>query len=322
MLKKTSLFVLLLFTNFILINAQDLKQSVQQYQAELEYQTKAKLGEGAFWDYRTQQLYWIDILDNSLHIYNPKTKENRSFKTISSIGTVVPSVKQNEAVIALQDGVYIINTESGNTELFSDVEKDVPSNRLNDGKCDPAGRLWVGSMAFSQEKGAAKLYMINRRGEAVTKIDNVTISNGIVWSKDNKTMFYIDTPTSEIKAYRYDNTTGSINNERVVVKIDDALGSPDGMAIDENDNLWVGMWNGNAVLQFDSKTGRLLSRVEVPAHNVTSCAFGGKNFNELFITTSSVDMTTEEQQKYPFAGSLFKVKTEVKGVEGHFFKGR
>lgn len=321
MIKKLLILIVLLFINFTFMNAQDSKEPVQNYQAELEYQSEAKLGEGAFWDYRTQQLYWIDILDNSLHIYNPKTKKNRSLSTASTIGTVVPSKKENEAVIALQDGVYLINTKSGKTRMFSNVEKDVPSNRLNDGKCDPSGRLWVGSMAFNQEKGAAKLYMIDEKGEAVIKKDKVTISNGIVWSKNNKTMFYIDTPTSEIKAYRYNDSAGTISNERVLVKIDDSLGSPDGMTIDENDNLWVGMWNGNAVLQFDSKTGKLLAKVNVPAHNVTSCAFGGENLDELYITTASIDMSDEEKEKFPLAGSLYKVKTEVKGVKGHLFKG-
>ena len=302
--------------------AQNMIHPTKTYRAKLEYQTKAQLGEGAFWDFRTGELYWIDILEKRLHIYNPKINENRSLSMPSNIGTVVPAENQNEAVVALQDGVYTINTKSEKMSPFSDLEKDVTGNRLNDGKCDPSGRLWVGSMAYSQETGAAKLYMINKDGEAVVQKDSVTISNGIVWSKDKSTMFYIDTPTSQIKAYDYNDFNGNISNERIAVNIDNSLGFPDGMTIDENDNLWVGMWNGNAVLHFDSKTGQLLSKVEVPAHNVTSCAFGGENLNELFITTASVDMTAEEQQKYPLAGSIFKIKTEVKGVKSNFFNGK
>ncbi len=114
--------------------------------------------------------------------------------------------------------------------------------------------------------------------------------------------------------------TGTISNERIAVKVSDSLGYPDGMTIDENDNLWVGMWNGNAVFQFDPNTGKVLSKVEVPAHNVTSCAFGGDDFNILYITTAHLGMTDEEEKKYPLAGSVFKVQTDVKGVKGNFFR--
>jgi len=294
--------------------------SVKTYQANLEYKITAKLGEGAFWNHKTSELYWIDILNNKLHRYNPSTRKNRSLKTPSSIGTVAPTSKENKAIVALKDGIYLINTNDGTLELFSNVERELTENRLNDGKCDPKGRLWVGSMALSQEKGKANLYMIDKRGKAELKIAGVTISNGIVWSGDKKTMYYIDTPTAEIKAYDYDNETGAISNERIAVKVSELLGSPDGMAVDENDNLWVGMWNGNAVIQFDSKTGEVLSRVDVPAHNVTSCAFGGDNLDVLYITTASIDMTDEEKQQLPMAGSIFKVKTDVKGVKSPFFK--
>jgi sugar lactone lactonase YvrE len=293
--------------------------STKTLKATLEYQIGSKLGEGAFWNHKTNELYWVDILDNKLNIYNPKTKFNTGFDTPSSIGTVVPSDQDHEAVIALQDGIYMMNTQNGSVELLSDIEQNKPGNRFNDGKCDPSGRFWVGSMAFSQESYLASLYMVDAKGEAFLKKDSVTVSNGIAWNKDKSTMFYIDTPTAAIKAYDYDDATGHISNERVAVTVNDSLGFPDGMAIDEDDNLWVGMWNGNAVLQFDSKTGELLSKVEVPAHNVTSCAFGGDDLDILYITTSSVDMTEGEQQQFPLAGSIFKVQTPVNGVKSSFF---
>lgn len=287
--------------------------------AVLEYQINAQLGEGSFWNYDTQELYWIDILSNQLHIYNPKTKTNRSITTPSNIGTVVP-IDQNSAVVALQDGIYVLNTHSGETTLLSDAERDIPSNRFNDGKCDPSGRFWVGSMAYDEAKNAANLYMVNAKGEATLQLDSVTISNGIVWTKDKTTMYYIDTPTLEIKAFDYDDATGAISNQRVAVKINDSLGYPDGMAIDENDKLWVGMWSGHAVICFDPITGHVISKIDVPAKNVTSCAFGGKNLDTLYITTASVGMTEEEQVKFPLAGSVFKAVPEVKGVNSTFFK--
>ena len=298
----------------------DAKAKLLSYNATLEFEIKAQLGEGAFWNHQSQTLYWVDIVGKALHIYHPVSKENLTFPTSSSIGTVVPTDQPNEAIVALEDGIYIFNTEKSAFDLFCDVEKNKPGNRFNDGKCDPSGRFWVGSMAYSQAPKLASLYCIDENGKATTKIDSVTISNGIVWTKDKKTMYYIDTPTKNIKAYDFDNETGNISNERIAVKVSDSLGFPDGMAIDENDQLWVGMWNGNAVLHFDPLNGKLLSKVNVPAHNVTSCAFGGENLDVLYITTSSLDMTPEEQKKYPLAGSIFKVKTNTKGVKSSFFK--
>ncbi len=291
-----------------------------KHKAVLEYQIQSKLGEGSFWNYNTQELYWVDIQGKTLHIYNPKTKSNKSITVPSMIGTVVPSTQSNKAIIALQDGIYSIDTNTGDLQLLSDVEQAITTNRFNDGKCDPSGRFWVGSIAFNETPLAAKLYMLDNNQNAILKKDSVTISNGIVWTKDKTTMYYIDTPTSEIKAYDYNDATGAISNERVAVKVSDTLGYPDGMTIDEHDNLWVGLWNGSAVGCFNPKTGNLISKIEVPALNVTSCAFGGKNLDTLYITTATKDMDTEQLKQFPLAGSIFKAVPGVKGVKGHFYK--
>ena len=192
--------------------------------------------------------------------------------------------------------------------------------RFNDGKCDPAGRFWVGSMHMQQKTGEASLYTFDAHGNTEIKKDSVTISNGIVWTADKKTMYYIDTPTAQIKAFDYDNSTGAISNERIAVTVSENLGFPDGMTIDSEDMVWVGMWNGNAVIRLNPKTGEVLQKIEVPAHNVTSCAFGGENLDTLYITSATVDMTDEEKKEFPLAGSVFKVKPGVTGVKASFFK--
>ncbi len=222
-------------------------------------------------------------------------------------------------MIALEDGVHKMNLQTGESTLFTDMKSELLGSRLNDGKCDPAGRFWVGSMHFKQEKGKANLYTISSENILQKKIDSVTISNGIVWTSYKKTMYYIDTPTSTIKAFDYNNETGEISNGKIAVKIPTSLGFPDGMTIDEENMLWVGMWNGNAVIRFNPVTGKVISKIEVPAHNITSCAFGGENLDILYITSASVDMTAEEIEKYPLAGSIFKVKPGVKGVNSNFY---
>ncbi|CAL2091673.1 xylono-1,5-lactonase [Tenacibaculum sp. 190524A05c] len=291
----------------------------EESKVELAFKINAQLGEGAFWNYKSEELYWVDIEGKKLHIFSPKTEENKTIEMPSRIGTVVPANKENSAVVALEDGIYIVNTNTNELTLLSDVESDVPENRFNDGKCDPNGNLWVGSMHLPQTHPKANLYKIDGSGNANKMLGNITISNGIVWTSDKKTMYYIDTPTGQIKAFDFDNKKNTITNERVAVTIDPKDGFPDGMTIDENDMLWVGMWNGNAVANYNPDTGKLIKKIKVPAHNVTSCAFGGKNLDVLYITTASLDMTDEEHKKFPLAGSVFKVQLKEKGVKGSFF---
>ena len=157
---------------------------------ELTYKIKSALGEGAFWDFKNQRLFWVDIEGKKVHIYDPITKINSSLDTPTLVGTVVPRNKE-EAVIALVDGIYMLNLNTGNIKLLSDVESEIPANRFNDGKCDPNGNLWVGSMPFDQSKGKANLYKVGPNGKTVKMLDSITISNGIVWTGDKKTMYYI-----------------------------------------------------------------------------------------------------------------------------------
>lgn len=289
-------------------------------QATLEYKVRAQLGEGAFWNHQSQTFYWVDIEGKSLNIYHPQTGQNRSLPTPSRIGTVVPA-DDSTAVVALEDGIYLMHTESGELEVLAPIEADQPQNRFNDGKCDPAGRLWVGSMPYAQDHPGAKVYMVRGDGSYETKIAAVTISNGIVWTADQKTMYYIDTPTGQIRAYDFELSTGALSRERVAVEVPESLGYPDGMAIDAEDKLWVGLWNGGAVARFDPQTGQLIGKVEVPgALNVTACAFGGPALDTLYITTAAIGMDSAQTATYTDAGALFKAVPGVKGVKSPFFK--
>jgi len=285
--------------------------------AELAYLTQAKLGEGALWNHKTQTFWWIDIEGKQFNIYDPKTHKNRIHPTKTRIGTVVPSTDGN-AILATEEGILDYNINDKTSTLINPLETDIKNNRLNDGKCDPEGRLWVGSMNSNTTSPTGSLYKVSG-SESTKMLDSIKISNGIVWTQDHKTMYYIDTPTGEIMAYNYDNSTGEITKGRVAVSIPKTLGFPDGMAIDINDNLWVGMWNGNAVINFDPRTGKTIQTINVPAHNVTACAFGGPNLDTLYITTARIDMSPAELDSLPLSGSLFKCLPGVKGVEASFY---
>ena len=169
----------------------------------------------------------------------------------------------------------------------------------------------------SAERGA--LYRLDHRGLS-QMIPGVTISNGICWTADAQTMYYIDSPLQQVRAYDFHDASGEITNERVVITVDPGIGTPDGMTIDEEGNLWVALWGGAAVGKWNPVTGALIDKIEVPALNVTSCAFGGADLSTLYITSASIDMTDEQATDYPDAGSLFMIKTKSRGLLSSFYQ--
>jgi sugar lactone lactonase YvrE len=291
---------------------------VKDMEAQLLLDTKALLGEGPIWNHETQQLYWVDIEKRQLHLYTPATGEDNFFDTGERVGTVVP-VESGGALVALQDGIHSMGLQDGDLSL---IVNPLPEGiRFNDGKCDPLGRLWVGSMHMEGKKGAASLYMLDNEQQIHQKLDSVTISNGIIWSLDSKTMYYIDTPTRQVKAFDFESATGEISNGRIVVNIPKENGAPDGMTIDEEGMLWIGHWGGGMVGRYNPESGEMIQKIEVPALNVTACAFGGEKLDQLYITTASVGMSEEQMQEYPLAGGLFVAEPGVRGVPADFYRG-
>jgi sugar lactone lactonase YvrE len=182
--------------------------------------------------------------------------------------------------------------------------------RMNDGGCDPQGRFYCGSMAYAETPGAGSLYRLDLDGSVATVLTDVTISNGLTWSIDGSQAYYIDTPTHRVDVFDFDALAGTFSNRRPLVEIDAALGSPDGLTIDAEGNIWVALWAGGAVHRY-SPDGVLTDVVAIPASQVTACAFGGPSLDRLYITTSrrDIDMTRE-----PHAGALFMTRPDVGGI--------
>ncbi|MCK3685847.1 SMP-30/gluconolactonase/LRE family protein [Maribellus sp. YY47] len=287
-------------------------------EVELVIDSKSELGEGAIWNYRTGDLMWVNIKGKILNFYNPETGFNKEMLTGQMVGTVVPT-ESGKVLVALQNGIYSLDPETGSKTLLADPEADKPDNRFNDGKCDPAGRLWAGTMSLVGAKQAGALYRFDPDTSVHKMVDGVGTSNGIVWSADKTRMYYIDTPTRKVMGYDYDNETGDISNPKVAVEIPDGAGYPDGMTIDADGNLWVALWGGSAVGCFNPETGELIRKIEVPAKNVTSCAFGGNDLGTLYITTARESTSEEELQQFPHAGGVFSIRPGVKGVKAFFF---
>ncbi len=295
-------------------------QKSKQLNATLVLDAKTKLGEGALWHPIENKLYWVDIEGKALHIYNPSTKKDIKFFTGARIGTVVP-VLNGGALVALQTGFHAINTKTGKLTFITNPLKD-SSIRFNDGKCDPSGRFWVGTMHLNYKKDSAVLYRVDTNKIIHLMLNRVTISNGIAWSADKKTMYYIDSPTSSVQAFEYNDTTGDISNRRVVIQVPQSQGTPDGMTIDAEGNLWIALWGGGTVSAYNPATGKRLKKITVPAPNVTSCAFGGTKLTTLYITTAREGLNADQLKQYPKSGGLFAARPGVKGIRAQFFKGK
>jgi len=276
----------------------------------------ATLGEGAIWDQRDSVLWWVDITDRRLHRFTPATGADRAWSMPSTIGTVVPR-NAGGVVVALGNVVAAFDPDSATLTTLAGI--DQPEQRFNDGKCDPAGRLWVGAMALDQRPAAGALYRLAAGGALNAQVPGVTISNGIVWSRDGATCWYIDTPTKRIDAFDFDLTNGRLSHRRPAVRFPEGVGYPDGMAIDSEGMLWVAMWEGGAVLRCDPLRGTVIGCIVVPgARDITSCAFGGPDLDVLYITSAGGDRRTAE---HPNAGALFSARPGVRGLATHAYAG-
>jgi sugar lactone lactonase YvrE len=288
------------------------------YEVKVVLDAQATLGEGPHWDQERNVLYWVDILERTLHIFDPSTNENRAILFEQYIGAAVPT-KSGKLLLAMQNGIYQYNLETEELTFITDPESDQTTNRFNDGKCDPAGRFWAGTMSLTETSHSGSLYRFDPSGNVSKMLSSVTISNGLAWSPDRALMYYIDTPTREVAVYNYEEESGEISNKKTAVKIPEGMGNPDGMTIDYEGMIWVAHWGGARVTRWNPHTGTLLEEIHLPAKNVTSCTFGGENLDELYITTAKIGMTERELEQYPGSGNLFKVKTNYKGLPANSF---
>ena len=283
-------------------------------QAQLLYDIKATLGEGPVWDARTQTLYWIDILNK--HVY---ADADIFIELDETIGCIAPR-KEGGLILTQRCSFWTCEPDSVRTTSLYSLADEPSNTRFNDGKCDPRGRFLAGTMDMGEKDPNGSLYSFD--GKSVTRLlSGVTISNGLTWSPDQKTFYYIDTPTREIKAFDYDLETGAIADPHVAVHVPESFGWPDGMTSDMQGNLWIAMWGGAQVTKWDPATGQLLDRVPVPAKNVSSCVFGGKNMNELYVTSARKGLDEETLKQYPLTGGVFRIETKVEGLPVFTYEG-
>jgi sugar lactone lactonase YvrE len=293
-------------------------------EAELIINLHCTIGEGPVWDARSRSLLWVDLLGNKIYALDIANGRTSSLDVGQNAGCVAPREKGG-LIAALQHGFFLVDLWKGSVVPMFDPEADKPENRFNDGKCDCQGRLWAGTMSKKMDSGAGdsgpagSLYCLSPDWTVRKKIQQVTISNGLGWSPDNRVFYYIDSPTNTVAAYDFASETGEISNRRTVVDFPPGfVGMPDGMCVDAEGMLWIALWGGAAVGRWDPTTGELLRRFVVPAPNVSSCAFGSSGLNELYITTASLGT---DLQSYPLAGGLFNLDPGVAGLPTFAFGG-
>jgi sugar lactone lactonase YvrE len=299
--------------------------------AEILYPAHALLGESPVWHHGEKRLYWLDIEGLRLHCFDPAGGKDESFPLATLTGCLAPC-RNGNFLLAAQTGIEEVRLGANGIEAVGanakiHPESEIPENRYNDGKCSPEGRFWFGSLNKHRQSGRASLYVLDGRG-CRTAVSGATNSNGLGWSPDGKTFYWIDTPTLRVDAFDYDADEGQLRNRRTVIRFPETggeiagaagntgknFGRPDGMAVDSDGMVWIAHWLGGRVTRWNPANGTLLETVWVPVSRVTSLTFGGLELKTLFITTAGFGLTPEIQPYEPHAGGLFVYESGISGL--------
>ena len=282
---------------------------------------RCTLAEGPLWDEERACIWWVDILPGHIHRFHPATGEHRVIGIGTTVGTIGLTTGE-DLIAATGKGFARVAPESGELSILNHPEAHIPTNRFNEGKPDPEGRFWAGTMSMKKEKEAGSLYVLEKDNSAERRLDKITISNGLVWTPDRKTMYFIDTPTRRVDSFDYDEKSGDISNRRTVVEISEGGGNPDGMTMDTQGGLWVAQWGGSAAVRYDRKTGKETDRITLPVEQVSSCTFGGTDYRDLYITTAQSELTEAQVIAQPLAGCVFVVEDcGYQGFAPHRYAG-
>jgi sugar lactone lactonase YvrE len=278
-----------------------------------------QLGEGPLWDPEEQVLYWVDIQGHVFYRFHPGTGMHEVFTVGLPVGALAIRASGG-FVMATRRGFALWNQHM---TFIADPEADIPTNRFNDGAVDCAGRFWAGTMSERTGQSNApegSLYRLDSDLSVHTMDTGFAISNGIGWSPDNSTMYVTDSPRQVIYAYDFDPATGAIDHKRPFISTPEEEGMPDGLAIDSEGGIWSARWEGWKIIRYDP-TGKKEREIQLPVQYPTSCAFGGKNMDELYITSAWVELSQEQREQQPFAGDLFRVKMDITGLRQAKFAG-
>ena len=273
---------------------------------------RARVAEGPVWDDASGTLVWVDIMGNQVHRYDPAKDRDHAVDVGQAVGAAVLRRNGKGLVLALRDGFGLLDEAKQSVEIVAPVEVDVPTNRMNDGKADPGGRFWAGTMAFESTPGRGSLYRLDPDLQVSKHVSGISISNGLDWSLDGRQMYYVDSPTQGVDVFDFDAAEGKLSARRRLITIAPEEGLPDGMTVDEEGGLWVALHGSGSVRRY-TLDGHVDKVVRVPPTMVTCCAFGGPDLTDLYITTMNYGMSEEARRAQPLAGALFRCRPGVRG---------
>ena len=285
---------------------------------EVLLQPRAAVAEGPVWDERTRRLIWVDIMNNAVHSFEPSSGQDSSVDVGQPVGAAVLRANGGLA-LAVRDGFALLDADFTNFRMVAQVEVDLPNNRMNDGKCDPLGRFWAGTMQFSPTSAAGALYRLDPDLRVTRVVGDIMLSNGLDWSPDRRTMYYIDSMSQGIDTFDFDPDSGEISNRQRLISIPKDVGLPDGMTVDADGYLWVALHGSGTVRRF-APDGQVDRIIRLPVSHVTCPAFGGPDYSELYITSMTYGLE-ERIRNEPLAGSLFRCRPGVRGKAPFRFAG-
>jgi sugar lactone lactonase YvrE len=283
------------------------------------------VGESAVWHAVESALYWVDIDGKSVHRLHPSSGKYSRWNTDTEPSAIAVD-QDNNLVLATRAGFVYLNTTTGDIDDIAPAPYDTSIVRFNDGRTDPAGRFWVGTMYEPRDQQKAEMYVLDKGQLRLAWAGGMTNSNGLSFSPDGKTMYHSDTTSHRVDAYDYDVKTGTASNRRNLVtfsddkKAADYGGRPDGAAVDSEGNYWAAMFEGGRIVKL-SPTGELLQEIELPVRCPTSVAFGGPDLRTLFVTSASKGRSNDELAQYPHSGKVLAFTVDVPGIEQAEYRG-
>lgn len=284
------------------------------------WEAAALLGEGPLWSPREAVLYWVDIKAPALHRYRPGDGDKISWVMPEPIGWVIERSNGQGLVAGLkQRGFVFLTPGTMAPETIGQPEPDYPDNRFNDAKADDAGRIWAGTMDDNEREASGALYRLDPDLDWQRMDRGYVVANGPAFSPDYRTLYHADTAAGTIYAFDL-SSDGKLANKRTFATIPEGDGYPDGMTCDAEGGLWVCHWNGWRITRFTPE-GAVDRVIEMPVSQVTSCTFGGPDFDRLYVTSATIGLSEQQRAQQPLAGGLFELDVGVKGFAAGQFGG-
>ncbi|MBF0444075.1 MAG: SMP-30/gluconolactonase/LRE family protein [Magnetococcales bacterium] len=288
-------------------------------QVECVWKSSAQLGEGPVWSHKQRLLFWLDIKSKQVFRFHVDTGK-QNCQNVESLISCLALRRTGGLIAATPQGVGVLNWSKGTVTIKSKYSEEPAGNRPNDGKCDSMGRFWIGSMDNDESKATGKLYRIFGDGRVVAVLDGVVICNGIGWSPDNLTFYFTDSVNRKIMAFDHEPESGFLQNRRVFAQIKKEHGYPDGLAVDIEGGVWSAHWDGWRVTRY-TPDGAVDRIIEMPVPRPTSCAFGGSDLLDLYITSASIGLNKQQLAQAPLSGSLFRHRPGIVGLEVGEYSG-